>query len=192
MVRCRSGDTGDCAVDGAVGLEPRVGRLRGVGGRGEGGEGFAGAGSEDEDTPAALGEAVVCAVEEAPADAEAEGGEDLDDGVEVELVAAEEAGGLLEGHDAGFGFLEEFHDGEEGGGVHVVVFAHYGVGVGEELTGGREVADVAFVVGLERGELVRPLVVDGGFGEVEGVCVAGMLVEVKAPLNVQACHGGSS
>lgn len=192
VVRCRSGDAGDGAVDGAVGLEACVGGLRGVCGRGEGGEGFAGAGGDDEDAAAALGEAVVCAVEEAPADAEAEGGEDLDDGVEVELVAAEEAGGLLEGHDAGFDLLEELHDGEEGGGVHVVVFAHDGVGVGEELAGGREVADVAFVVGCESGELVRPLVVDGGLREVEGVGVAGMLVEVEAPLNVQASHYGAA
>jgi len=150
----------------------------------EGGEGFAWAGGEEEDAPAALGEAVVCAVEQAPADAEAEGCEDLDDGVEVEFVPPQEAGGLLEGHDAGRGFSEEGGDGEEGGGVHVVVFAHDGVGVGEELAGGGEVADVAFVGGAEGGEFVRPEVVDAGAGEVEGVGVAGVLVEVEAPLDV--------
>lgn len=184
MVRRRGWDAGDGAVDGAVRLEACVGRCGGVGGGGEGGEGFAGAGGEEEDAPAALGEAVVCAVEQAPADAEAEGGEDLDDGVEVEFVPPEEAGGLLEGDDAGGGFVEEGGDGEEGGGVHVVVFAHDGVGVGEELTRGGEVGDVAFVGEAEGGEFVRPEVVDAGAREVEGVGVAGVLVEVEAPLDV--------
>lgn len=163
-----------------------------MGGFGEGGEGFAGAGGEDEDAPSALGETVVGAVDEAPADAEAQGGEDLDDGVEVELVPSEEAGCLFQCHDARLGRFEEFHDGEERGGVHVVVFAHHGVCVREELTRGGEMADVAFVIVLERGKFMRPLIVDVGLRKIHGVRVAGMLIKVEAPLNVQACHYGSA
>ena len=80
-------------------------------------------------------------------------------------MPCQQSRGLLQRHDPRRRLLNNLRNGEQGRGVHVIVFAHDGVRVGEKFAGEGEVADIDFEAwggeGGEAAEIVRPLSVQG-------------------------------